>query len=105
MTQAAMQRLPISAFIIAKNEADRIARAILSVRDWVDEVIVIDSGSTDNTVALSESLGARCMFNAWSGFGPQKVFGETQCRNKWLLNLDADAELTPACAAELKALF
>jgi glycosyltransferase involved in cell wall biosynthesis len=99
------QRLPISAFIIAKNEADRIGRAIRSVRDWVDEVVVIDSGSTDDTVSVSESLGARCMFNAWTGFGPQKVFGETQCRNRWLLNLDADEELTPACAAEIRALF
>ena len=48
-----MSRLPISAFIIAKNEADRIPKAILSVRDWVDEVIVIDSGSTDATLTIA----------------------------------------------------
>jgi glycosyltransferase involved in cell wall biosynthesis len=100
-----MTRLPISVFIIAKNEADRISRAILGVRDWVDEVIVIDSGSTDDTVAISASLGARTIFNAWTGYGPQKVFGENQCRNKWLLNLDADEEITPEGAAEIQALF
>lgn len=100
-----MTRLPISVFIIAKNEADRISRAILGVRDWVDEVIVVDSGSTDDTVALSASLGARTVFNAWTGYGPQKVFAENQCRNKWLLNLDADEEITPDGAAEIQALF
>jgi len=98
-------RLPISAFIIAKNEADRIPKAILSVRDWVDEVIVIDSGSTDGTVKVAESLGAKTFFNEWAGYGPQKVFGETLCRNKWVLNIDADEEATPEVIAEIRALF
>jgi glycosyltransferase involved in cell wall biosynthesis len=97
--------LPISAFIIAKNEADRIPRAIQSVKDWVDEVVVVDSGSTDDTVKVSDALGARTVYNAWTGFGPQKVFAETLCRNTWLLNLDADEEITPAGAAEIAALF
>ena len=71
-----MPALPISVFIIARNEADRIALTIDSVKDWVDEVIVVDSGSDDDTVALSESLGARTVFNEWRGYGPQKVFAE-----------------------------
>jgi glycosyltransferase involved in cell wall biosynthesis len=98
-------RLPISAFIIAKNEADRIGKAILSVRDWVDEVIVIDSGSTDDTLKVAEELGAKTYFREWEGYGPQKIYGETLCRNKWLLNLDADEEATPECVAEIKLLF
>lgn len=97
--------LPISVFIIALNEADRIPLAIRSVRDWVDEVIVIDSGSGDDTVAVAESLGARVTFNEWSGYGPQKVFGEGLCRNDWLLNLDADEEITPGLAAEIRDAF
>jgi glycosyltransferase involved in cell wall biosynthesis len=99
------QRLPLSAFIIAKNEADRIPAAIKSVVGWVDEVIVIDSGSEDETVAVAESLGARVVFNEWPGYGLQKRFGEDQCRNDWLLNLDADEEITSALAAEIKAKF
>jgi len=98
-------RLPISAFIIAKNEADRIPKAILSVRDWVAEVIVIDSGSTDDTVKTSQALGAKTYFNEWQGYGPQKVYGETLCRNKWVLNIDADEEATPETIAEIKSLF
>ena len=98
-------RLPLSVFIIARDEADRIDRPIRSVIDWVDEVIVIDSGSTDDTVAVAEALGARVLHNDWPGYGPQKRFGEDQCRNDWLLNLDADEEVTPELAAEIRAKF
>lgn len=100
-----MPALPISVFIIARNEADRIALTIDSVKDWVDEVIVVDSGSDDDTVALSESLGARVVFNAWRGYGPQKVFAEGLCRNDWLLNLDADEEVSAGLGAEIRARF
>ena len=103
-TMVSMQ-LPISVFIIAQNEADRIAITINSVKGWVDEVIVVDSGSSDETVRIAESLGAKTFFNAWPGYGMQKRFGEDQCRNHWLLNLDADEEITPALAEEIKALF
>lgn len=99
------QRLPLSVFIIARDEADRIARPIESVIGWVDEVIVIDSGSSDDTVAVAERLGARVLHNDWPGYGPQKRFGEDQCRNDWLLNLDADEEVTPELADEIRARF
>ncbi|MTH99816.1 glycosyltransferase family 2 protein [Roseibium sp. RKSG952] len=99
------KRLPLSVFIIAQDEADRISRPIESVRDWVDEVVVIDSGSRDDTRKIAESLGARVVHNDWAGYGPQKRFGEDQCRNDWLLNLDADEEVTPGLAAEIKARF
>lgn len=98
-------RLPLSAFIISKNEADRISRPIESVIGWVDEVIVVDSGSTDDTVAVAEGLGARVVHHDWKGYGPQKRYGEEQCRNDWLLNLDADEEVTPELADEIKSKF
>lgn len=98
-------RIPLSCFIIAKNEADRLERTIGAVRDWVDEVIVIDSGSTDGSQAVAENSGARVIFNAWPGFGQQKRFGETQCRNDWLLNLDADEVVSPDLAVEIQRMF
>ena len=98
-------RLPLSAFIISKNEADRISRPIKSVIDWVDEVIVVDSGSTDDTVAVAEKLGARVVHHGWKGYGAQKRHGEDQCRNDWLLNLDADEEVTPELADEIRSKF
>lgn len=98
-------RCPISVYVVAKNEADRIGRAVRSVVDWVDEVIVIDSGSEDDTVRVATEAGARVLYHPWAGYGPQKRFGEDQCRNPWLFNLDADEEVSPALAAEIQSHF
>jgi glycosyltransferase involved in cell wall biosynthesis len=100
-----MGRLPVSCFIIAKNEADRIVRTIRSVRSWVDEVVVVDSESADETAALAASEGCRVIRQRWLGFGGQKRFAENQCRNDWILNLDADEVVTPALKEEIIALF
>ena len=98
-------KLPISVFIIAKNEEDRIGLTIKSVVGWVDEVIVVDSGSTDGTVKLAENLGAKVVFNEWKGYGPQKVFAENLCKSNWVLNLDADEEVSPELRDEIIAKF
>lgn len=97
-----MKQQPVSVYIITKNEEPRVARAIRSAVDWADEVIVVDSGSTDNTVPLAESLGARVLHRDWTGYGPQKRFAEEQCRNRWVLNIDADEEVTPELASEIQ---
>jgi glycosyltransferase involved in cell wall biosynthesis len=97
--------LSISCFIIAKNEADRIGATIRSVIGLVDEIVVVDSGSIDGTQHIAQSLGARVMFNAWPGFGQQKRFAEAQCRNDWILNLDADEIVVPELASEIRAQF
>lgn len=97
--------LPASAFIIARDEADRIGRAIDSVIELFDEVIVVDSGSSDGTPAVAEAHGARVIHNGWPGYGPQKRFAEDQCRNRWLFNLDADEAVTPDLAREIRTLF
>jgi glycosyltransferase involved in cell wall biosynthesis len=97
--------LPISVFIIAKDEADRIPLAINSVREWVDEVIVVDSGSADDTVKLSAGLGARTLHRDWTGYGEQKIFGESQCRNDWVLNIDADEEISAPLRDEIIGAF
>lgn len=97
--------IPVTCTIIAKNEVDRIERAIRSVSGLVDEVLVIDSGSTDGTQALAESLGARVIHNDWAGYGPQKRFAEDQARNDWILNLDADEWLSDELREELRALL
>ncbi len=98
-------KLPISAFIIAQDEADRIGRAIESVRTWAAEVIVVDSGSQDRTRAVAAVLGARVTENAWPGYGLQKRYAEDLCSSEWLFNLDADEEVTEALEREIRALF
>ena len=90
--------------IIAKNEVARIARTIRSVQDLADEVVVVDSGSTDGTQALAQSLGARVIFNPWPGYGPQKRFAEDQASHDFILNLDADEWLSDALISELEAM-
>ncbi|WP_063317581.1 glycosyltransferase family 2 protein [Pseudovibrio sp. Ad13] len=98
-------RIPMSVFIIAKNEEDRIGQTIASCIHWADEVIVIDSGSTDQTLTVAQRMGARVLHNDWNGYGLQKRFGEDQCRNDWILNIDADEVVTPALRDEILGLF
>lgn len=96
---------PLSIFIIARDEADRIGRTIAAVRALSDDIVVVDSGSTDGTQARAEQAGARVVFNPWPGYGQQKRFAEEQCRHPWLLNLDADEVVPDDLAAEIAALF
>jgi glycosyltransferase involved in cell wall biosynthesis len=91
----------LSIFIIAKNEADRIGRVIAAVRGLSDDIVVVDSGSSDGTQAVAEGLGARVVHNPWPGYGPQKRFAEEQCRHAWLLNIDADEVVPADLAAEI----
>ena len=97
--------IPISVFIITKNEEDRIASIIAAVKDIADEILVIDSGSEDKTCDISARAGAKVMFNEWKGYGWQKIFGENQCRNNWILNIDADEEVSPELSKEIKEIF
>ncbi len=83
---------PLSATIVAHNEAHSIARAIRSLAG-ADEVIVVDSGSTDDTPKIAASLGARVVRHPWEGFAAQKNFASREARHDWLLSLDADEEL------------
>ena len=100
-----MAKIPISCFIIAKDEEDRIARSIRSVQAWVDEVLVVDSESSDDTVGVAIAEGCRVITQPWLGFGAQKRFAEDQCRNNWVLNIDADEVVTPELQREIIALF
>ena len=100
-----MRKPKISVFIITKNEADRISAVIGAVQKIADEILVIDSGSNDATVEIAKNLGAKTFYNAWQGYGQQKVFGENLCKNKWILNIDADEEVSEKLADEVAKLF
>lgn len=79
----------LSVIIITKNEAEHIGRCLSSV-SWADEIIVFDSGSTDQTVAICESFGAHVYVTDWPGFGPQKQRALDKATQPWVLSLDAD---------------
>lgn len=100
------QKIPLSVFIICKNEADRIHLPIESTREWADEIIVVDSGSKDGTMERAKELGAdTVIFNEWPGYGPQKIHAEGLCKHRWLLNLDADEACSPELQKKIKSLF
>lgn len=95
MTANVSDRRPtVSAYLITRNEERNIARAIESVR-WMDEVVVLDSGSTDGTVAIAERLGAKVHAQPFQGFVIQKNRALELCGGDWAFNLDADEEVTP----------
>ncbi|MEE8431015.1 MAG: glycosyltransferase family 2 protein [Candidatus Desulfatibia sp.] len=95
-----MEKPTISIAVIAKNEADRIGRLLKSA-SFADEVVVVDSGSTDGTQVLCERLGARVIFNEWPGYAEQKNFAMEQTTSEWVLNLDADEEIAGTLAVEI----
>jgi glycosyltransferase involved in cell wall biosynthesis len=97
--------LPLSIFIITRDEADRIGRTLDALAGLSDDIIVVDSGSVDGTRDIAAAKGARVVEHAFEGYGPQKRFAETVCRHPWLLNLDADEVLPADLAAEIRALF
>ncbi|MEW6502022.1 MAG: glycosyltransferase family 2 protein, partial [Thermodesulfobacteriota bacterium] len=92
----------LSVAIITLNEEERLAECLTSVA-FADEVVVVDSGSTDSTVAIAEAHGARVVRREWLGFGRQKQFAIDQCRNQWVLVLDADERIPAATAREIAA--
>jgi glycosyltransferase involved in cell wall biosynthesis len=90
----------ISATIIACNEERNIARAIESLR-CCDEILVVDSGSTDRTVEIARKLGARVIEMEWRGYAGQKNFASDQASYDWVLSIDADESLSEALEAEI----
>ena len=96
--------MKLSAILITKNEARTIARALRSLA-VADETIVVDSNSTDKTRAIAMQLGARVIRQDWLGYGPQKNVGLAAAQGDWVLFIDADEELTPSLAQEIKQVI
>lgn len=97
-------RRPFSLVIITRNAARLLPECIASV-PGADEVLVVDSGSDDDTVAVAERLGARVVRQDWLGYGPQKRFAALQARHDWILSLDADERLTPELCASIERVL
>ncbi len=96
-----MAPIQLSVVIITFNEAQRILQCLESVRPVADEIIVLDSYSTDDTVMLAEQAGARVHRQAFRGYGVQKNDANRLAAHDWILSLDADEVLTPELAAAI----
>ena len=99
------ERPPVSCYIRTLNEENRIGATVQAALLTAREVVVVDSGSTDGTVAAAEAAGARVVEQPWLGGGHQKRVGEDACRHDWLLDLDADEVVSEDLAREIRGLF
>jgi len=97
--------MTLSVCIITLNEEANIVRTLQSVKGIADEIIVVDSGSTDQTVALAQAHGAKVFTEPWKGFAPQKNSSLAKATCDWILSLDADEEASPELAASIKKLL
>jgi glycosyltransferase involved in cell wall biosynthesis len=96
---------PISCYIRTLNEERRIRDAVRAALQVAEDVVLIDSGSTDATLAIAEAEGARVIGQPWLGNGRQKRVGEDAARHDWVLDIDADEVVTPELAAEIRGVF
>ena len=96
-----MRKHKLSCFLIVCNEGDRLDRCLKGLAGWVDQLVILDSGSSDNTVEIAERYGAEVHCTDWPGFGAQRNRALTYCQHEWVLNIDADEEITPELQAEI----
>ena len=94
-------RATVSVAIITLNEETNLPRTLASV-NWADEIVIVDSGSTDATRDIAQSYGARFAAEPWSGFAMQKNLAISLCTSDWVLSLDADESVSPELAASIQ---
>lgn len=95
----------LSVIVIARNEEDRIGRCLRSVVPIAREIIVLDSGSTDRTVEIARQFTSRVYETDWPGYGPQKQRALEKAACAWVLSIDADEEVSPELAAEIREVL
>ena len=93
-----------SAVIITKNEADNIERCIRSLLPITDEVLIVDSGSTDKTKEIAQRLGARIIETSWEGYAATKNIGNEAAANNWIISIDADEVLSEKLQHSIQTL-
>ena len=96
---------PVTCYIRTKNEERMIGAVIEAAKQAVDDVVIIDSGSTDATLEIAAAAGARIVRQPWLGNGKQKRVGEDNSKHDWVLDLDADEVVSPELAALIRELF
>ncbi len=94
----------LSVIIITKNESSNIRRCLNSIT-WADEIVIVDSGSEDDTLKICEEFNCRIERSDWPGFGPQKNKALDLASGDWILSIDADEEVTPALQQEIQTLL
>ncbi|MBI3004372.1 MAG: glycosyltransferase family 2 protein [Ignavibacteriales bacterium] len=94
----------LSVIVIVRNEENNIPECLEAVR-WADEIVVVDTGSTDNTIALAKTFTTKVFFQQWEGFGAARNFALNQCTKDWVLSVDADERVTPELKEEIRLIL
>ena len=95
-------QLPLSLCVITRDAAGQLAECLASA-PFAGEIVVVDSGSSDDTVEIARRCGARVIVQPWLGFGPQKNFAVAKAAHDWVLCLDADERITPELESAIRA--
>ena len=93
----------ISVTIVTLNEEENIERCLKSVKTFADEIVLVDSGSTDRTVGFATEYGVKVYYRKFDNYANQKNFAMEKASGKWILSLDADEEISPELATEIKS--
>ncbi|MCZ8014991.1 MAG: glycosyltransferase family 2 protein [Limnobacter sp.] len=104
MNSAPHNPIALSAVLITLNAGSQLDAALKSLK-FCDDIVIVDSNSSDNTVEIATRQGARVVQQSWLGFGPQKQFAVAQARHDWVLCLDADERVTPQLEQSIRAMM
>ena len=96
--------MKLSVAMITLNEERILEKTLHSVKEIADEIIIVDSGSTDNTENIAKKYGAKFFVEKWKGYGPQRNSAIDKCSNKWILNIDADEEISKELQEKIKEI-
>ena len=97
--------MKLSAAIITLNEEKNLQLTLPTIKELVDEIIIVDSGSTDKTKEVAESFGAKFIFNQWQGYGKQRNFAFSNCSGDWILCIDADEPISDELFNKIKEII
>lgn len=96
--------MQLSVYLVTLNEEERLENTLRAASRVADEIVVVDSGSTDRTESIARQYGARFIFNKWKNISSQKRFAQNECHHDWVLSLDADEVLSEGLIDEILAL-
>jgi glycosyltransferase involved in cell wall biosynthesis len=99
-----LARTEVSAFVVCKNEERNIRRCLSSLA-WCDEIVLVDSGSTDKTLDIAREFTDKIYFREWTGHSEQKQFALEKCTKEWVLNIDADEEVSPELRGHIEQVL